>query len=388
MRIAFVPAARLLSDIEPDGEGLIALNMLKELAGRGHELLVYCERASLTQPIPHTEIVEISAAGPTTALGRLAFIDRIGRDLAKRHAERPVDLCHLIFPCTSSEGYAPTLPNGVPLVVGPLFGSWPRAAASSPRLAARAASFFPHRAESRRHRATFRSADAILVSTSHAQRDLEPQLQSTATRCFFGVDADKFTPQPLPASPILGVCSIISERKGIRTLIEALPLVRASVPAVELRIAGTDPNGLQAELEALAESLGVGDAVTFLGGIDPDEVSDFFNSCRVAVQPSTGEPFGMTVIEAMACGRPVVAFASGGPADTVLDRVTGRLVTTFDPESLAEGIVSILAEPGAVERAGAAARKRIDSEFALPRVIDRIEESYRIVLTERHAHAS
>lgn len=388
MRIAFVPAARLLSDVEPDGEGLIAVNLLHELGSRDHELLVYCERAHLETPIPNASIVEISAHGATTALGRLAFSDRIGRDLAERHGERPVDVAHLIFPCTSDEGYAPTLPGGVPLVVGPLNGSWPRAAASSPRLAARAASLFPHAVEQRRHRATLRAAGALLVSTSDARRSLPPELRGGAIDCPFGIDASRFTPEPMPAAPIIGVCSILSERKGIRALIEAMPKVRASVPRASLRIAGTDPHRLRPDLEGLAARLGVGDAVTFLGGIDPVAVPAFLNGCRIVVQPSIGEPFGMTVVEAMACGRPVVAFPSGGPADNVVDGVTGRLAARTDPGALAEAIVTVLAEQRGAERAGDAARRRAVERYAAPRVADLIEDSYRSVTSRGRMHAS
>lgn len=387
MRIAFVPAARLLSDREPNGESLIALDLLRALADRGHELLVYCERAELERPVPGAEIVEISAAGRTGALGRLAFSDRIGRDLATRHAQRRIDVAHLIFPCTSTEGYAPTLPAGVPLIVGPLNGSWPRAVASSPRLAARAASLLTSAVEQRRHRATLQTAKAVLVATSDAMRALPPGPRDRAVDCPFGVDATRFSPEPLPAEPVIGVCSILSPRKGLDQLIRALPAIRTRIPRASLRIAGPDPLGVRTELQALAEAEGVADAVTFLGGIAPNAIEAFYAGCRLVVQPSIGEPFGMSILEAMSCGRPVVAIGQGGPLDTVLDQRTGRLVVPGSVKALADAIVAVLCEPRGAERLGSAGRARIEQRFDLARIVDTIEASYRDAAQE-HAHAS
>jgi len=387
MRIAFVPAARLLSDRDPNGESLIALDLLRALGSRGHELLVYCERADLQTQIPNAEIIEVPVSGRTAALGRLAFSDRIGRDLAARHAERRIDVAHLIFPCSSNEGYAPTLPSGVPLIVGPLNGSWPRAVASSPRLAARAASLLTSAVEQRRHRATLSSARAVLVATSDAMRALPTDLRDRIIDCPFGVDATRFAPEPLPHEPIIGVCSILSPRKGIDTLIAAMPRIRASVPKARIRIAGPDPLELRGELEALAEVHGVADAVTFLGGIDPSDVADFYAGCRIVVQPSHGEPFGMSVLEAMSCGRPVVATGQGGPVDTIEDHRTGRLVVPGSVNALADAVISVFCEPRGAERLGTAARARIEQRFELGLIVDTIEASYRDANRE-HAHAS
>jgi glycosyltransferase involved in cell wall biosynthesis len=376
MRIAFVPAARVIGDDLPNGEALAAMGVLRELASRGHELLIYCERSEIREPIPNATIIEISAEGTTAAAGRIAFSDRIGRDLAKRHAEKPVEVAHLLLPITVDEGYAPALPAGVPLVIGPVTGSWPRAASSSPRLAARAAGLLTDPVEKRRHRKTLRSARSILVATSDAANQLPQELRDRFVPCSPGVVADRFAPEPLPDEPNIGFLSVLQHRKGVHILLEAFPTVRERVPRARLFIAGDDPQGLRPALEARASELGVADAVTFLDGIAPADTPGFYSNIRVFCQPSIGEPFGATVLEAMAKGRPVVATCQGGPADTVVDGITGRLVPPDSVEALADALVQLLADPSSAERFAIAGAERAREVYDLPLIVSTMERAY------------
>lgn len=376
MRIAFVPAARIIGDDLPNGEALAAMGVLRELASRGHELLIYCERSHIREPIPNATIVEISAEGPTAGAGRIAFSDRIAKDLAKRHAEKPVEVAHLLLPITVDEGYAPALPAGVPLVIGPVTGSWPRAASSSPRLAARAAGLLTDPVEKRRHSKTLRTAETILVATSDATNQLPHELRGRFVPCSPGVVADRFAPEPLPSDPNIGFLSVLQQRKGVHLLLEAFRTVRERVPRARLFIAGDDPVGLRPALEARASELGVADAVTFLDGIAPADTPGFYSKIRVFCQPSIGEPFGATVLEAMAKGRPVVATCQGGPADTVIDGVTGRLVPPNAVEPLADALVQLLADPAAAQRLGAAGAERVRAIYDLPRIVSTMERAY------------
>lgn len=376
MRIAFVPAARVIGDDLPNGEALAAIGVLRELAARGHELLVYCERAQLSSPIPNATIIEVSADGPTVAAGRVAFADRISRDLARRHADRAIDLAHLLLPITVDEGYAPTLPAGVPLVIGPVTGSWPRAASSSPRLAARAAGLLTEPVERRRHRRTLRAARAILVATTDAANGLPQELRERFVPCSPGVIASRFTPGPLPLEPVIGFLSVLQTRKGIEVLLAALPSIRARVPRVKLLVAGDDPIGMRPGLDSMIQQIGVADAVTFLDGIAPADTPSFYRQIRVFCQPSIGEPFGATVLEAMASGRPVVATGQGGPADTVKDGVTGRLVPPGSTEALADALVSLLVSPALAARMGSAGLERVRERYDLPHIVSTMERAY------------
>ncbi len=108
-------------------------------------------------------------------------------------------------------------------------------------------------------------------------------------------------------------------------------------------------------LRAVARDAGVADRVRFLGGVDAERVPALLRSADVVLCPADYEPFGIVPLEAMACGRPVVASAVGGQLDTVADPATGLLVPPGDPEALAAAVASLLADPAGREACGVVA---------------------------------
>ena len=97
--------------------------------------------------------------------------------------------------------------------------------------------------------------------------------------------------------------------------------------------------------------------------------------------PSFGEPFGMTVLEAMACARPVVATDAGGPAHLVTDG-GGRRVPPGDPAALAGALEEVLGDPGRQAAMGAHNRRLVEERHAWPRVVDRLEAAYADALAD------
>jgi glycosyltransferase involved in cell wall biosynthesis len=167
-----------------------------------------------------------------------------------------------------------------------------------------------------------------------------------------GVDLDRFTPHG-PAVPrdgaaprILSVGRLV-ERKGFADLVRAMPLV----PGAELVVLGgppasqlaTDPVATQ--LARLAAELRVGDRVRLVGAAAKDEMPGWYRSADVLACAPWYEPFGLTPLEAMACGLPVVASAVGGLTDTVVDQITGSLVRPRDPGAMAAALRQVLEDP-------------------------------------------
>lgn len=376
MRIAFVPAARLLSETAPNGEALIASSLIRALAARGHEILAYCERSELPS-IPGVEVREIAAHGATVGLGRLAFARRIARDAARER----YDVAHLLFPFTTADGY--TFANGAPLVCGPVNLPWPGGAARVPRLAARLAGSVTDRLERRAHALTLARAARLLVTGRSSLDALPADARDRCVDVPFGVDAEVFRPRPFPDEPTIMFLSVLQRRKGVEVLVRAMPYVLRRVPRARLVIAGDDPHGLRPALEALARELGVADAVRFTGAVPVAGAATVFARATVVAQPSLGEPFGMTVIEAMACGRPVVGTASGGIPDAIVDRRGGRLVPPGDERLLADALCRVLEQQGEAEALGAFNRRLVEERYALDVVVDRIEETYAAVTGSR-----
>jgi phosphoheptose isomerase/glycosyltransferase involved in cell wall biosynthesis len=180
-----------------------------------------------------------------------------------------------------------------------------------------------------------------------------------------GVDLDLFSPhgpsEPRDSARHRLVCvGRLVERKGIGNVISAL----SGLPDAELIVVGgperaqldRDPEARR--LLALARKAGVPDRVEFTGRLDRGAIAPLLRSADVLVTVPWYEPFGITPLEAMACGTPVVASAVGGLIDTVVDRRTGVHVPPRDPERLSVELTELLADAPRLAAYGRAAVKR------------------------------
>ncbi|WP_347059071.1 glycosyltransferase [Blastococcus sp. HT6-30] len=204
-----------------------------------------------------------------------------------------------------------------------------------------------------------------------------------------GVDTSVFTPRG-PVAPRgdrkrLLVLGRIVERKGQDDAVRAL----RAVPDAELVVVGGPPAGELAadpevqRLRAVAADAGVADRLVFTGAVARTDVPAWVRSAEVVLAVPWYEPFGITPLEAMACGRPVVATAVGGLQDTVVDGVTGDLVPARDPERLGEVIAALLADDERRAAYGAAGVRRARARYRWARVVADTETVYRQVLTRR-----
>jgi glycosyltransferase involved in cell wall biosynthesis len=173
-----------------------------------------------------------------------------------------------------------------------------------------------------------------------------------------GVDRGTFHERdraPKSAAPSLLYVGRLKRYKAVDHLLRALPLVRARVPAATLTIVGS---GDEADrLAALARSLGVADAVRFAGFVPVAEKVRLMQSAHVAVNPSVREGWGLTNVEANACGTAVVAADSPGLRDSCLDGRTGLLYPWGDVAALAERVTRVLLDPALRARLEAGGRE-------------------------------
>lgn len=147
-------------------------------------------------------------------------------------------------------------------------------------------------------------------------------------------------PRPAPVTALRRWLYVgqLNERKGVMWLLEAFATCRADDPTLTLTMVGEGP--LRAQLGQRAAELGVTDAVTFTGSVPPDEALRLMREHDLLVHPSRFETFGMTIVEAVAAGMPVLVTRCGGPEETlagVADKVAELVVVEEAPDALIAG---------------------------------------------------
>ncbi|MEO8089784.1 MAG: glycosyltransferase family 4 protein [Gemmatimonadales bacterium] len=172
-------------------------------------------------------------------------------------------------------------------------------------------------------------------------------------------------------------CRQLFPRKGIRFLIEAAAQLKPSFPDLQVVLAG---DGFERpELMRLAEGLGLGSDVTFLGWVPNTELPPYYRAAAVSVIPSLEEGFGIPAAEAMGCEVAVVASDAGGLPEVVENGVTGLVVPRGDSTALAQAIGSLLADPERRRAMGQAGRARALEMFDWDRSAEKFEQIYREV---------
>lgn len=202
----------------------------------------------------------------------------------------------------------------------------------------------------------FRGVPTIAVSESTREDMLARGLEAPIVVIRNGVDTDLYTPAAdgrraeKPTALYLGR---LKRYKGVDDLIRAVALLDGS--DLELQIAGDGDD--RSRLESLGENLGIGDRLHFLGFVDETRKLELFRKAWLHVLPSSKEGWGMTNLEAAACGTPSVASDSPGLRESVRDGETGVLVPHGDVEALADAIARLVADDEKRERMGLRARR-------------------------------
>jgi glycosyltransferase involved in cell wall biosynthesis len=183
----------------------------------------------------------------------------------------------------------------------------------------------------------------------------------------YGIAVERYRPtRPLNGEGPLrvGWAGRMIPGKGADHLLDAAGLLKESRHIVQMQIAGDGPQ--RSELIRRSARMGLGDRVRFVGQVH--DMPAFWNSCDLAVASSAEfiESFGLTPLEAAACGRPAIVSRQGGLVETVTPE-TGSVVAPADSRVLAAAIARYAADQDLLQRQGRAARDRAVREFSLAR---------------------
>lgn len=201
-----------------------------------------------------------------------------------------------------------------------------------------------------------------------------------------GIDTDRFAPAVAGGdNPVLvGTVGHLAPIKGHDVFVRAAALIAARRPEVRFVVIGEDKSPQmdhRQSLESLITELGLSESVTMPGW--KDDISDVLSSLTLFVSAARSEPFGLSIVEAMAAGLPIVASASEGAMEIIEDGHSGKLVPVDDAESLAEAINDLLDDPLERSRLGCNALLVARKRYSLARMASDTERIYREVLSHR-----
>jgi glycosyltransferase involved in cell wall biosynthesis len=235
--------------------------------------------------------------------------------------------------------------------------------------------------------------DLFLPVSEYSAR--EQAAPAHRTRVIYGgADPDRYSPDPNVSRQGVLFVGRLTPHKGLDRLLQALP------PGATTRIvgsAGHDPHPPERDYPRLLRQLARDRDVHFLGPISDDELPAVYRSSGVFVLPSVdltcygkkvavSELLGLSILEAMASGTPVVASAIGGVPEIVRDGETGFLVPPGDVDALRDRLAQVLGDPLLARRLGASARQSVLDRFTWSRVAQRCLEAYaQTPLTRRSA---
>jgi len=391
MKIAIVsehasPLAAL-GGVDAGGQNVHVAALARALGRRGHEVEVYTRRdgQGLPERVPLGQgatVVHVPV-GPPVPVPKddlHPLMPAFGRWMAGDWAARGhPDVVHAHFWMSGLAALEAASGTAIPVVqtfhaLGTVKRRHQGAADTSP----------PQRLDCERQLAA--RVDLVIATCSDEVRELArmdaPADRVTVVPC--GVDTEHFAPDPRGRAtggtgtrpPRLLTVGRLVERKGFDTAIRAL----ATLPGVELVIAGGPPHEELAQdpearrLQDVARRMGVAERVQLLGQVPHARMPALYRSADVVLSTPWYEPFGITPLEAAACGVPVVGSAVGGLLDTVEDAGTGLLVPPRDPAAVADAVTTILDDPTLARRWGERARRRAVERYDWASVAAATEE--------------
>lgn len=378
--------SQYLTDCEPHGDGLLAYQYIDHLARRGHQLYVAAPIVKLRGPLhPNVHLFLVKTI-TRPSWERPSWPHRIEYAFRVRHLfmqlQRQIsfDVIHQLNPVTTGVNlFLPS--NNIPFIVGPLPPAWP---AQAPTLQNSVIASCRSIMKRLIRWEMFRRASCILIPVPGG-RESVPNSRSISSRIkllHYGVDTKQFEPEKTPSETVGSNAHILflanlHKRKGIYTLLEAFETVVKCLPQARLTIAGDGPG--RDKVKEMVSMMFASNRITIRGAIAHDEVASVLRLCTIYCLPSYGEPFGMTALEAMSCGKPVVVTAAGG-LDYLVDEQGGIKVPVGDPERLAAALIRLLADPQLCKQMGDHNREVAVSEYDWNRVISNLEQIYEQVI--------
>jgi teichuronic acid biosynthesis glycosyltransferase TuaC len=306
-----------------------------------------------------------------SSAGRLLYA-RLLAEVPRLHRERPIDLihAHAALPCGQAADLLSKHLN-IPFVVtlhgldvfntcylGGIPAEWRRKGSV----------------------AVYQAARIVICISERVQQILRDGMGGGVRSAvvYNGTDTELFSPGPAAVAPpgqeILMVGNLIPS-KGQELTLRAISSLGNLFPHLRCRIIGQGPD--RGRLEALASKLGLGQRAKFLGRQSRAAVADAMRACSVFVLPSRNEGLGCVYLEAMACGKPVIACRGQGIDEIIEHGINGWLIPIDGLEALVQGLATLLQAADLCSSMGTAARETILNGLTLSDQAQRLADIYR-----------
>jgi len=227
-------------------------------------------------------------------------------------------------------------------------------------------------------------ADAICATSGILKSEtlrLFPDLEYKLNVIPFGVDLKLFKPNKRERNSgkvVLGTAKLFREIYQIDMLMQMFNRLADQIDGLVLKLAGYGPD--ENKLQALKQQLKHGDKIDFVGHVPNDKMPEFLNGLDIFVLPSKFESFGVSALEASACGLPVVANKVGGLPEILQDGLTGFLIPGSDPNRLEQAIKELVLDEDKRHAMGRAGRELAMKNFDIEKTTEKQIRLYESLL--------
>jgi phosphatidylinositol alpha-1,6-mannosyltransferase len=232
------------------------------------------------------------------------------------------------------------------------------------------------------------AADRIIGVSHHEMELLQQIIEFDTSKIRYipnGIDFSRFEPIPnpdkflnkyKPKGNIILYVGRLASNKGLEVLIDSAPAVLKEHPKTTFVFVGED-EGMKDLLITKAKKSGILKNLLFTGHIKDDEIfNSAFSACDVFVLPSEYEAFGIVLLEAQACKKPVIGTRVGGVPEAIGEEGAGIVIEYKDTAALSDAINKLLADQKLRSRMGELGRARVKQSFTWETVVDQIEKVY------------
>jgi sugar transferase (PEP-CTERM/EpsH1 system associated) len=341
----------------------VVVNLVRGFRGTPYRMLVVC----LEEGGPFVAEIE-KLGGEVMVLGKKPGLSwRSIRQLAKYFRQEQVTIVHTHNPSPHFHGTLGAVLGGVPIRVHTKHGR-----------------NYPHIKKAVLLNHVLSWFTDVLVPVSDNVGDVARQIEKVnprkVRRIWNGVDTDQYQSEVRPPKPVVGTVARLSPEKDQQTMLAAFRVVADQLPEARLMFVGDGP--CQADLKATAEKLGLTPQVDFLGA--RMDVPALLPTMSLFTLSSLSEGISMTILEAMAAGRPIVATNVGGNRE-IVDPACGLIVPGRDPQVLGNAYLELLRDPVQSAKMGRAARQRVIDHFSLQAMVREYASLYEKLLEKKMA---